>query len=131
MTRSAETGARRAGIKLGIAYFVIAAAWVLLSDRAVEFLAGSAQSLAFLQSFKGVAFVAVMAVLLGGYAARLQRVERARVGERLLASVDPVPRVPPAHSFYEGLGEQLRQCEQSGGRCAVMLLAFRGFARID
>src|SRR5690606_6308967 len=131
MTRSAETGARRAGIKLGIAYFVIAAAWVLLSDRAVEFLAGSAQSLAFLQSFKGVAFVAVMAVLLGGYAARLQRVESARLREQLLASFDPVTRLPISHSFYEELAEQLRHCEQSGGRCAVMLLDFRDFARIN
>src|SRR5690606_41856517 len=109
-------------------YFLIAAAWVLLSDRVVETVAPSATVFALLQSLKGVAFVAVMALLLGGYAVRLQRAENARLREQLLATIDPVTHLPNSHTFYEELAGLLRQREQGRTHCARMLLDFYAFA---
>ena len=62
--------------KVALIYFVMAAAWILLSDKAVEVLAGGdAQWASTLQSVKGLVFVALTTAVLFVVVRRLAKLE--------------------------------------------------------
>jgi diguanylate cyclase (GGDEF)-like protein len=120
--------ARRGAIRLALAYFLLATAWILGSDHLAALLARSAEQLRWIQSVKGVAFVAAMTVVVGLSAWRLLRAEAARQQALALAATDPVTRLPNARAFYAALARELTGVNM---RCVLMLVDFRNFARIN
>lgn len=59
-------------LSIALGYFIIAAAWILLSDQAIEAIVTTPGTLSVLQSVKGVFFVTVTGVLLYMFSSRLQ-----------------------------------------------------------
>ena len=54
----------RIAIKIALIYFITSFLWILFSDRLIEKIAGSVESVTHFQTFKGLAFVGLTAFLL-------------------------------------------------------------------
>ena len=59
-----QSKARKLALKICLLYCFVAATWIVASDRTVEWLVSSEKWINLLQTYKGLAFIAVSALLL-------------------------------------------------------------------
>lgn len=113
--------------KLAAVYLVISLAWILFSDAAVLMLTDDPEQLNRLQNAKGVAFVTVMALLLGltVYRQVVSRIDSERANA--LMSTDPVTHLPNTLGFTEALSEAIAHRKPF----SVIVLDVAGFAGLN
>jgi diguanylate cyclase (GGDEF)-like protein len=124
IARDMKFRAARLAILLGLFYLIVALGWILGSDAlALRLAADNAQYILF-QNFKGIAFVTVMAIIIGILTYRLYLSHEVEARARTLATTDMVTQLTNQSSLQEALATQARYLQAPFGLILFDVLNF-------
>lgn len=115
----------RSALRIALIYAVFAGAWIVFSDRAVDWLLHDPAWVSWAQSVKGVAFVLVTSLLL--YVLLYRALERVQT----VSHQDPLTGLPNRYAFEAELKHRCRRGLQRGSVFTLSMLDIDHFKNMN